>query len=242
MQSIDIYQENSDGVLLEQFVLKHRPLVKKIALYIKRRLPSHIELDDLLQSGLVGLLEARQNYKNNMGTTFETYASIRIRGSIIDSLRKNSWVTRETIKKMRKMSEAITKIEQRNHKHATTEEIALELGISVEEHFKMSQEISICNVLSLDEIDYDNSLFGDDDEDPLAIAQNQGLEERLKEILKNLPEREQLVLSLYYIEEFTFKQIGEILELTEARICQLHSQAIARVRGKMSRENLMGDE
>lgn len=233
MHSVGMYEENSDEVI-EQFVIEHRPLVKKIALHIKRRLPSHVELDDLLQSGLIGLLEARKNYKPNMGTTFETFASIRIRGAIIDSLRKSSWVSRETIKNMRKMSDAITKIEQRNQKHATSEEIAEELGISVEEHFKITQEISICNILSLDEIDQDNSIFGNDDTAPEGIVSQEDIKEQLKEILQELPEREQLVLSLYYVEEFTFKQIGEILDLTEARICQLHTHAIARVRGKMS--------
>lgn len=233
MHSVGMYEENSDEVI-EQFVIEHRPLVKKIALHIKRRLPSHVELDDLLQSGLIGLLEARKNYKPNMGTTFETFASIRIRGAIIDSLRKSSWVSRETIKNMRKMSDAITKIEQRNQKHATSEEIAEELGISVEEHFKITQEISICNILSLDEIDQDNSIFGNDDTAPEGIISQEDIKEQLKEILQELPEREQLVLSLYYVEEFTFKQIGEILDLTEARICQLHTHAIARVRGKMS--------
>lgn len=234
VHSIDVYEENSDGLLVEQFVLQHKPLVKKIALHIKRRLPSHVEFDDLLQSGLIGLLEARQNYKSNMGTTFETFASIRIRGAIIDSLRKNSWVSRETIKNMRRMSDAISKIEQRNKKHATTEEIVAELGITLEEHFKMSQEISICNMLSLDEIDSENSIYGDDETSPHEIISQEGVKEKLKEVLANLPEREQLVLSLYYVDEFTFKQIGEILELTEARICQLHTQAIARIRVKMN--------
>lgn len=234
MQSVEMYEEQLDDEMIEKFVLDHSPLVKKIALHLKRRLPSHVELDDLLQSGLIGLLEARKNYKTDMGTSFETFASIRIRGAIIDSLRKNSWVNRETIKNMRKISEAITKIEQRNQKHATTEEIANELGITIEEHFKISQEISISNILSLDEIDDDHSIFGNDEDSPVEIIDNENLKSRLKEILQDLPEKEQLVLSLYYVEELTFKQIGEILELTEARICQLHTQAIARVRGKIS--------
>ena len=234
MQSVDAYEENIDHHMLEKFVLQHRPLVKKIALYLKRRLPSHIEYDDLLQSGLVGLLEARQHYKTDQGTTFETFASIRIRGSIIDSLRRNSWVTRESLKNMKKVSDAISTIEQRNHKHATTEEIANELGLSTEEHFKMSQEISICNVMSLDQIDHDLSELGTEQDNPQLITQNEGIKEQLKLVIKDLPEREQMVLSLYYVEEFTFKQIGEILEVTEARICQLHSQALARVRMKMN--------
>jgi len=237
VHGVTVYEENADGMMLEQFVIQHRPLVKKIALFIKRRLPSHIEFDDLLQSGLVGLLEARNQYKSGTGATFETYASIRIRGAIIDSLRKNSWVTRDTIRNMKRISDAITKIEQRNHKQATTEEIAEELGITIEEHFQISQEISISNVMSLDEIDRENSLIGDDTANPQVINQEEGIQQHIKNILGHLPERERLVLSLYYVDEFTFKQIGEILELTEARICQLHSQAIARIRSKMKAEN-----
>lgn len=237
MHNINAYEETEEG--LEQFVLEYRSLVKKIVLFIKRRLPSNIEYDDLLQSGLIGLLEARQNYKTGMGASFETFASIRIRGAIIDSLRKNSWVSRETIKNMRRVSDAISKIEQRDQKQATTEDIAKELGLSVEEHFKISQEISICNVLSLNVIDENDSILGSDETNPQEISQHEDIKERLKAILADLPEREQLVLSLYYVEEFTFKQIGEVLELTEARICQLHSQALARVRNKMKSESLI---
>lgn len=237
MQNLDAYESTENG--LEQFVLEYRPLVKKIVLFLKRKLPSHIEFDDLLQSGLIGLLEAKQNYKDGMGASFETFASIRIRGAIIDSLRKNSWVTRETLKNMRKISETITKIEQRDQKQATTEEIVAELGISIDEYHTISQEINIGNVLSLNVIDEEDSRLGNDFANPFEIMQGEGVKERLKDILKHLPEREQLVLSLYYVEEFTFKQIGETLDLTEARICQLHSQAIARIRSRMNTENLI---
>lgn len=236
MDGIENYEDNSDDSKLEEFVLEHKVLVKKIALYIKRRLPSHIELDDLLQAGLIGLLEARKNYKTGTGASFETYASIRIRGAIIDSLRKSSWITRETIKNMKKISAAISKIEQRDQRQATTEDIAAELGISSEEHFRIAQEISVCNTLSLSEIDRDDSLLANDIENPQEIMHEHSIKEHLKEVLADLPKKEQLVLSLYYVDEFTFKQIGEILDLTEARICQLHSQAIARVRVKMDTE------
>lgn len=239
MQNVEIYEENMNDRQLEQFVVQHRPLVRKIALYIKRRLPSHIDFDDLLQSGLVGLLEARKQYKNNMGASFETYAGIRIHGSIIDSLRKNSWINRDTIKNMRKISDAISKIEQRNQAQATTDEIISELGITLEEHFKMSQEISLCNVVSIDDLDNNNPLVADTSDNPLEVTMENGLEKNLKEILEKLPEKEKLILSLYYVEEFTFKQIGEILDLTEARICQLHTQAIARVRSRMKTESLI---
>ena len=233
MHSVDFYEENANGLMLEQFVTEYHPLVKKIALYIKHRLPSYVSIDDLMQSGFVGLLEARKNFKNNMGASFETYASIRIRGCIMDALRKSSWSTRESSRNMRKISDAITVIEQRGHKQPTTEEIISELGISPEEHMKICQQISVSSVVSLDSIDGDNDFFGDDSADPETITQEEDIKLHIKRILVDLPEREQLVLSLYYVEEFTFKQIGEILDLTEARICQLHSQSIARLRAKM---------
>lgn len=237
MQGVEYYAETTDNLSLEQFVLEHRELVKKIALHIKRRLPSHIELEDLLQSGFVGLLEARKNYKTGMGTTFETFASIRIRGAIIDALRKNSWGTRETMHHMRRMGEAISRIEQRGQKQPTAEEIAAELGISLEEHTEICQLISISNVISLDGVDIENLSPSEDSENPSEITQSAELQGSIKAILTTLPEREQLVLSLYYIEEFTFKQIGEILNLTEARICQLHSQAISKIKTRMRRDN-----
>lgn len=239
MQAINSYTENA-GELLEEFVLQHQPLVKKIALYIKRRLPSHIEFDDLLQSGLVGLLEAKQNFKPDMGATFETYASLRIRGAIIDSLRKNSWVSRETLKNMKRISDAIAKVEQQQQKQATTEDIAAELGISTEEHFKIAQEINVLHVISLTDLGDENAVLSTELENPQQVIQQSSIKTCLQEVLAELPEREQLVLSLYYVEELTLKQIGEVLEVTEARVCQLHSQAIVRVRLKMQEKNLLG--
>lgn len=236
MQGIEIYEENADQLVLEKFVLEHRVLVKKIALHIKKKLPSHIELDDLLQAGFVGLLEARKQYKSNMGTAIETYASIRIRGAIIDSLRKNSWGARETLRNMRLINEAVSRIEQRGQKQATSEEVAEELGISLDEHLMMCQQISMNSIISIDMLEDENMLIGDEEENPSFITQKDDIIQHIKQILVTLPEREQLVLSLYYIEEFTFKQIGEILDLTEARICQLHSQAISRLKIKLDRE------
>ncbi|VVC77118.1 RNA polymerase sigma factor FliA [Aquicella siphonis] len=238
MQGIEIYEENSDRLMLEQFILEHRSLVKKISLHIKKRLPSHIELDDILQAGFVGLLEARKQYKPDMGTAFDSYASIRIRGAIIDSLRKNSWGTRETMRNMRRITEAISRIEQRGQKQATSEEIAAELGISMDEHVLICQQISINNIVSIDMLDDENLLASDEDDNPSVITQKENIIQHIKDILHTLPEREQLVLSLYYIEELTFKQIGEVLELTEARICQLHSQAISKIKVKLDRDRL----
>jgi RNA polymerase sigma factor for flagellar operon FliA len=232
VQSISVYKESSEETI-EHFVQQYSGLVKKIALHLKRRLPSHVELDDLLQSGLLGLLDARENYNSMNGASFETYASIRIRGSIIDSLRKSSSISRDAIKNMRHLSEAISKIEQRNQRPATAEEIAHEFGITLEDYFKMAQDLNFCYVLSLDELDENQNLIGNDDIDPQKIFYQEEIKSGLKKVLLELPEREQYVLSLYYVEELTLKQISEVLSLSEARICQLHSQAIARVRYKM---------
>lgn len=226
------YEDVAD-IQLDQFVQDYLPLVKKIAVYIKRKLPSHIEFDDLLQSGLIGLLEAKKNYRTDMGASFATYAGIRIRGSIIDSLRKNSWVSRDTIKEMKRMAEAITRIEQRLQRHVTMEEIIAELGISAEEYFRITQEINMLHITNLTQLHLD-SIKADDSSEPEELLQKKNIQEQLKAVLKTLPEKEQLVLSLYYVEELTFKQIGEVLDLTEARICQLHSQSIARLRSKMN--------
>lgn len=227
--------ENSSDQQLEEFVQNHIPLVKKIALYIKRKLPSHIELDDLLQAGLIGLLEAKNNYNPDMGASFETYASIRIRGSIIDSLRDNSSFGRDTLKNMRMISEAISRVEQRNQRPATIDEIVNELGITHEEHFKISQDINLLFISSLSNEKMENEIE-DDTGNPEKLLMRDKMKDKLKHLLTLLPEREQLVLSLYYVDELTFKQIGEVLDLTEARICQLHSQAIARLRGKFKND------
>lgn len=231
MQSITAYENDSD-TNLEEFVAEHLSLVKKIALFIKRKLPSHIEFDDLLQSGLIGLLEAKRNYNPEMGASFETFASIRIRGAIIDYLRKNSWASRDTMRAMKIMSEAISKIEQREQREATAEDIMKELSLSAKEYAKMNQEINMLHVASLDKMHIDYILV-DDDEDPEKITQKEDIKAELKNALSSLPKKEQMVLSLYYVDELTFKQIGEVLELTEARICQIHSHAITKIRSKM---------
>ena len=141
-----------------------------------------------------------------MGASFETFASIRIRGAIIDSLRKNSWCTRESSKNMRRIAEAITHLEQRGQKQPTTEEIIAELGISAEEHAKICQQITVCNVISLDLIDSESSVFGDEDSNPHELMQHEDIKQHVKNILHDLPEREQMVLSLYYLEEFTLSR------------------------------------
>lgn len=232
-QNLGLYQESSEQSIMQDFVEKHFNLVKSIALYIKKKLPSHIELNDLLQAGIMGLIEAKQNYRMDMETVFENYARIRIKGSIIDSLRKNSWTTRETSKNLRKISNAIHVIEQRNLRKPTAEEIATELGVSLDKHFEILQEINFSSVLSFEEVDSQEKFLDEALDDPQTQVVKEKLRLKIKNLLKKLPEREYMILSLYYVDEFTFKEIGEMLDLTEARICQLHVQAITRVRASL---------
>ena len=233
MQGIDYYAEQTEELQLHQFVVKHQQLVKRIALHIKRRLPSFIELDDLLQAGFIGLLEARKHYKTDMQTSFETFAGIRIKGAIIDSLRKNSWGTRETLKHAKAMGSAIHRLEQRLKREPTTEEVARELGLSLAEHMELCTQMHLANVLSLDDHERDYNVVSEVEENPALINQKEQMLQYIKQELSHLPQREQMVLSLYYVDEFTFKQIGEILSLTEARICQIHAGAIARLKNKL---------
>lgn len=231
MQSITDY-ENNENMVMEKSITDYLPLVKRIAISIKRKLPSHIEFDDILQSGVVGLLEAKRNYNAEMGASFETFAGKRIRGAIIDALRKNSWATRDIIKNMKMISTAVSKVEQREKRQATIDDVIAELGITADEHAKMTQDINLIFVSSLSE-DYLDASLVNDEADPADQFEEDAVKEKLKVMLKHLPEREQLVLSLYYVEELTFKEIGDVMDLTEARICQLHANAIAKVRARM---------
>ena len=231
MQSIMDY-ENNENITMEKSIIDYLPLVKRIAICIKRKLPSHIELEDLLQSGVVGLLEAQKNFNPDMGASFETFAGKRIRGAIIDALRKNSWANRDIIKNMKRIADATKMVEQREKRQASIEDITAALGVSADEHAKMAQEINLLYVTNLTDDYLDASLISEAD-DPAKLLEAHVAKDKLKEVLTTLPQREQLVLSLYYVEELTFKEIGEVMDLTEARICQLHSHAIAKLRTKI---------
>lgn len=232
MRGIDVYERNAEGDSLDTLVSKHRSLVAKIAKSMKRKLPSHIELDDLIQSGFIGLLEANKTYKNDQGATFETYASIKIKGSIIDDLRRNSWGTRESLKRLRQLGEAVNRLEQREQKQPTQEEIAAELNMTMDEHIKYCQKINLAQVISLEHVENSN-VFASYDNDPQDIVENEDMKNKIKNALEILPEREQILLSLYYIEELTLREVAEVLDLTEARVCQLHVIALAKIKNNL---------
>jgi RNA polymerase sigma factor for flagellar operon FliA len=232
VQGIDQYTLQENKTSLDDLVRENAALVLKIAKKMKRKLPSHIEFDDLVQSGFIGLIEASKSYKQDQGASFATFAAIRIKGSIIDELRKNSWGNRETLKKMKELNLAVLTVEQRNKKQASSEEIAAELKISIDEYDKNCQSINVANMISMSQYS-DYNFIESNEESPETIVIEEDNKNRIKEILEGLPERDRILLSLYYLEELTFKEIAQVLDLTEARVCQLHAIAIAKVARKI---------
>lgn len=214
-------------------VTEHIPLVKKIAYYMSNRLPKNILLNDLIQSGMIGLIEAAKNYRDDKGCSFETYANIRVRGAILDDIRRQDWIPRSVYKNARTISQAIEKVENRLNREARSDEIAAELNVSVDEYHQMLMDTNSCDLFSLEDVAVDTLNLANSSDDPFVQTQNKNIRSVLANELAKLPEREQLVLSLHMIEEFNFKEIGKILEISESRVCQIHSQAISRLRARI---------
>ena len=223
----------------EDLITQHVELVKRIAQHLIARLPSTVDIDDLMQSGMVGLLEAAGNFDPGRGASFETYAGIRIRGAMLDDIRKHDWTPRSVHHKYRKVAEAINAIEGETGRAAKSTEIAERLGISVDEYHKILADSSSSRLFSLDETLDEPSLHrtpprsdSATPEQELFDAQFRG---QLAEEIQRLPERERLVLSLYYEQELNLKEIGQVLDVTESRVCQIHGQAMVRLRGAVAK-------
>ncbi len=212
------------------------PLVKRIAWHLKGRLPDSVLVDDLIQAGMVGLIEAINNYKEGQGATFETYAGIRIRGAMLDEIRRGDWTPRSVHRKAREVSEAIAAVEARVGREARDEEVAAELGISLAEYHKILQDTSCAQLLSIDEPDHnelDEDQLVSEGPTPVAEVTSEAFQGALAEEIGRLPEKEKLVMALYYDEELNLKEIGEVLGVSESRVSQIHSQAIKRLRARL---------
>lgn len=217
----------------EQLFNDHISLVKTIAHQIGVRLPPRIAIEDLIQVGLIGLLEASRIYDPTQGATFKSYASIRIRGAILDELRRQSWIPRSIQKKSREISEAIQRVEGRNGRVATDREIAAELNESMEEYAKSLEEVAGTSVFSLND-DNNYEEVETEEKSPFRNTQDAALRDKLTDVISSLPEQEKLVIALYYDKELNLREIGEVLEVSESRVCQIHSQAVRRIRSRMS--------
>jgi len=233
----DYAQVQQDGP--DQLVEQHAPLVKRIALHMRSRLPDGIELDDLVQVGLIALLEAARAYAPEKGASFETYAGIRIRGAMLDEVRRTDWIPRSVYRQQRELTAAIRAVEGRTGASASSEEIALEMGLALDEYFRLASAAAAPQVLSLDERDPDGrgdwrEQLPDDAGDPEDCAEAAEFSAGLAAAIAGLPEREALVMSLYYDEELNLKEIGAVLGVSESRACQLHGQALARLRSRMT--------
>lgn len=233
---LGIYHQTGRGSA-HQLVEQHAPLVKKIALHLMARLPDSVQLDDLIQAGMVGLLEAAAKYQPDRGASFETYAGIRIRGAIVDEIRKGDWVPRSVHRNARRVAAAIKAVEDREGREAQDQEVADEMGISLSEYHACLRDASSGRLFSLDELNESGELPIQEQEasdNPLDDVASAAFRHNLATAIGDLPEREKLVLGLYYQEELNLKEIGAVLGVSESRVSQIHSQAAMRLRGRLS--------
>jgi len=215
------------------------PLVRRLAHHLAARLPASVELDDIIQAGMIGLMDAAARYEEGHGTQFETFASQRIKGAMLDELRQNDWMPRSVRKTLRQIEKAIARLEQRHSRAPTEDEIARELGVSLSDYQSQlsgarGMELVLFDDLArADDDDYLARHVPDNRENPSARLEDRQFREALVRSIDALPEREKLLLSLYYEQELNFKEIAVVLEVSESRVCQLHGQAVARLRSRM---------
>ncbi|HEY8416189.1 MAG TPA: FliA/WhiG family RNA polymerase sigma factor [Thermaerobacter sp.] len=237
------YRATADPDTWEALIREHLPLVKYIAGRLVAHLPPQVELDDLISYGVFGLIEAIRRYDPSRGVKFETYAYTRIRGAILDGLRAMDWVPQGLRRRAREVEECYRRLEGRLGRPAEDEEVAAELGLSPEEFDALMQDLARTTVLSLDDL-----LPGEQEDpvgsvierladptapDPLAAATLADLKRRLARALAELPERERLIVTLYYYEGLTVKEIAEVLGVSPSRVSQLHTRAILRLRARL---------
>ena len=220
---------------------QHVPLVRRIAHHMIAKLPPNVELDDLIQVGMIGLNDALSRYEVAQGVQFETFASQRIRGAMLDELREGDWMSRSSRKSQKEIEQALHRVEQRLGRSPIESEIAAELGMSLEDYPALLSKVRGTQLVYLEDIgggDEGEEGFldrhvADEGADPMAVLRDQRLRASLVEAIKALPEREQYIMGMYYEHDMNLKEIAAVLGVTESRVCQLHSQAIARLRTKM---------
>ena len=222
----------------EQLVQRFVPLVKRIAYHLLARLPANVQFDDLVQNGMLGLLDALDRFEDGFGAQFETYATQRVRGAMLDGLRENDWLPRNLRRELRRIEGAIKTLEH-THGRAPSER---ELGMTLAEYQKTLQDARGHQLVYFDDFagegdeDFLERHFTDNDADPSNILEDKNVKAALVKAIDRLPEREKLMMALYYEQELNLREIGEVMGVTESRICQLHTQAIARLRTQFTGE------
>ena len=224
---ISEYVENSTQQG-DDLISAHLSLVKRIANHLAAKLPPHIELEDLIQVGLIGLLKANEDYQVDSGASFSTYATIRIRGAMMDELRTRDWLPRSVQKSLGRVSSAMQAAEQRLGRTPKDSEVAYELGASQSEYQELLREVSFARLSQIEDVEV---VAGDAEPDNEVFESMRAL--ALADAIKELPEKEQLMMSLYYVEQRNLKEIGLIMEVSESRVSQIHGQAIARLKSRL---------
>lgn len=226
------------GLSADELVEQHADLVKRIAVHLKGRLPASVETDDLIQVGLVALLEAARNFASDRGASFTTYAGIRIRGAMLDEVRSMEWVPRSVHRNQRRLTEAMREIENEQGREARPAEVAEAMGVTVEDYHRMVGDAAAGRLVSLDLLQAEGDARAEDRQDgppdPLAEVEHAQFTGAVAEAIRSLPEREALVMALYYDEELNLKEIGKVLGVSESRVCQIHGQALVRLRSRLS--------
>jgi RNA polymerase sigma factor FliA len=222
-------------------IRQYQPLVRKLAHHMMAKLPPSVEVDDLIQVGLIGLADALSRFEAAQGVQFETFATQRIKGAMLDELRDNDWMSRGSRKSQKDIESAMRKLEHKLGRSPMESEIASELGMELSEYQTLLGKVRGTQLVYLEDMsghnDDDDTFLdrhvADTEADPLHILRDQRLKASLVAAIKSLPEREQYIMSMYYEQEMNLKEIAAVLDITESRVCQLHSQSIARLRAKM---------
>ena len=228
--------ENHDDQ--ERMIREHSELVRRIAYHLIARLPATTEVEDLIQSGMMGLLEAARNFDPSRGASFATFAGIRIRGAMIDEVRRHDWTPRSVHQKHRQVTQAINAIENETGRHAEPAQVAERLGISLDDYYDIVRDSAVSKLYSLDESVDDSTqsrrILSEDAMTPDDAVEGDQFRQEIANEIRRLPEREQLVLSLYYERELNLQEIGAVLGVSESRVCQIHGQALVRLRARMA--------
>ena len=223
----------------DQQVQQYAPLVKRIAYHLMARLPSSVQVDDLVQNGMIGLLDAMDKFETGMGAQFETYAMQRVRGAMLDGLRETDWLPRNLRRELRKIESTIARLEQAYGRPPSENELAESMGISLGEYQTVLQNarchqlVSFEDMVGDDDGDFLEGHIPDTSGDPLEILEDKNLRGMLVQGIEQLPEREKLMMALYYEQDLNLREIGEVMGVTESRVCQLHTQAVTRLRARI---------